>query len=189
MNGLWCYHKQAWTPEYCSSILHRVGYNDFLHGTIDDGRVNHDIRRSKVKFIQASDQNYKDVFDRLWIMAVEANKMFFDFHLSKLDYVQIGRYDDVDKGEYTSHQDVFWMNKDPKFHRKLSCSIQLSDPRVYEGGDLRFDQLGAEEPPSDELRLQGTSIFFPSFVFHRVTPVTKGTRYSLVAWFDGPKWR
>lgn len=186
---MWCYHRSKWSQEYCNNLLQKVGSDDFVSGQVGDGNLDTGIRRSKIKFIQASDIQFKDLFDELWIMALEANKAFFNFHLSKLDYIQIGKYDAEDKGEYASHQDVFWMNNDPNFHRKLSCSIQLSDPADYEGGDLFLDGLPCEQPPVNDIRYQGTSIFFPSFVYHRVTPVTRGTRYSLVAWFDGPKWR
>ncbi len=66
--------------------------------------------------------------------------------------------------------------------RKLSASIQLSNPEEYEGGNLEFFN-GEIVPASLE---QGSLIIFPSFVFHRVTPVTKGVRHSLVAWMNGP---
>ena len=73
--------------------------------------------------------------------------------------------------------------------RKLSVTISLSDPLTYKGGNLRFD-LG---PHSDgeryhlctEIRPRGSIIVFPSHVYHQVTPVTRGTRYSLVAWNIG----
>jgi len=44
-------------------------------------------------------------------------------------------------------------------------------------------------PNKNELREQGTAIFFPSFITHAALPVTSGLRYSIAAWFDGPKWR
>ncbi len=66
--------------------------------------------------------------------------------------------------------------------RKLSMSIQLSDPSAYEGGDLEFFNGRFVQAP----REQGNLIIFPSFVFHRVIPVTQGTRHSLVAWMNGP---
>ena len=70
--------------------------------------------------------------------------------------------------------------------RKLSVTVQLSDPGTYAGGDL---QLGAVGQPGPELRGQGSIIVFPAFVEHRVTPMTSGQRYSLVAWLSGPCWR
>lgn len=70
--------------------------------------------------------------------------------------------------------------------RKLSMTIQLSDPNDYEGGDLRF-MINKEivNAPKEK----GTIIIFPSFIMHRVTPITKGTRQSIVGWVSGPPYR
>jgi PKHD-type hydroxylase len=72
--------------------------------------------------------------------------------------------------------------------RKLSFSLQLTPGDAYEGGDLEFTQ------PMDArlrqiFREQGTAIVFPSYLTHRVTPVTKGKRISLVGWISGPPYR
>jgi PKHD-type hydroxylase len=77
--------------------------------------------------------------------------------------------------------------------RKLSCTVNLSDPKSYEGGDFEIDlrnSVDYELTPSSILRLntgkpKGSIIVFPSFVWHRVLPVTKGVRYSLVCWNIG----
>jgi PKHD-type hydroxylase len=69
--------------------------------------------------------------------------------------------------------------------RKLSVTISLSDPATYEGGNLKFDlgpHRGDRYHECAEIRPRGSIIVFPSHVYHQVTPVTKGTRYSLVAW-------
>jgi PKHD-type hydroxylase len=68
--------------------------------------------------------------------------------------------------------------------RKLSLSLQLSDSSEYEGGELEF--MNVKEKTSREI---GTLITFPAFLTHRVTPVTKGTRKSLVAWISGDSFR
>ena len=90
---------------------------------------------------------------------------------------------------------------DPAQHgkiRKLSMTISLSDPSEYEGGNLEFDfrnqvdwelDKKAKIHSCDEIRPRGSIIIFPSFVWHRVAPVTRGTRYSLVVWNLGPMWR
>ena len=75
--------------------------------------------------------------------------------------------------------------------RKLSVTISLTEPDEYEGGNLEFDfrnshdtewKEGKTTKECIEIRPRGSIIVFPSFVWHRVTPVTKGTRYSLVIW-------
>ena len=67
----------------------------------------------------------------------------------------------------------------------------LNNPNEFEGGDLEFYEYSPyplkNKLKTDHMKKQGTIINFPSFVFHRVTPVTKGTRYSLVVWHTGPK--
>ena len=79
--------------------------------------------------------------------------------------------------------------------RKLSVTCVLSKPEDYEGGELEFD-FGADEPdkkhnvrPCTEIKTQGSLVVFPSFVRHRVKPVTKGTRYSLVIWSLGQPYK
>ena len=70
--------------------------------------------------------------------------------------------------------------------RKLSLSIQLSDPSSYEGGEL---VLYVGEEGITVPKEQGKLIAFPSFTLHEVKPVTKGERYSLVAWITGPQFK
>ena len=71
--------------------------------------------------------------------------------------------------------------------RKLSVTISLSDENDYEGGDFEFDfrndDKGSNQPRlCKEIRPKGSVVVFPSFVWHRVKPVTSGTRHSLVIW-------
>ena len=71
--------------------------------------------------------------------------------------------------------------------RKLSVTVSLSDETEYEGGDFEFDfrnnDKGSNQPRlCKEIRPKGSVVVFPSFVWHRVKPVTSGTRYSLVIW-------
>ena len=71
--------------------------------------------------------------------------------------------------------------------RKLSVTVNLSDPNEYRGGSLKLGAVG--QPEAAELRARGSMLVFPSFVEHGVTPLLAGQRYSLVAWFSGPNWR
>jgi predicted 2-oxoglutarate/Fe(II)-dependent dioxygenase YbiX len=64
--------------------------------------------------------------------------------------------------------------------------VQLSRPEDYDGGDLElFDSVS----PNSVDKTRGTFVVFPSFKLHRVAPVTRGTRWSLVAWVLGDRWR
>jgi PKHD-type hydroxylase len=73
--------------------------------------------------------------------------------------------------------------------RKISMSLNLSDPSEYKGGELNFcwkDKKMKDVIVKDkDFKKQGSLIFFPSFIWHKVSPVTSGTRYSLVLWSIG----
>jgi len=86
--------------------------------------------------------------------------------------------------------------KDPNMNgkiRKLSVTCSLSDAKDYKGGELEFSlRNNLEKDVSTtctEILPRGSIVVFPSFVWHRVKPVTEGTRYSLVIWSIGPPYR
>jgi PKHD-type hydroxylase len=192
MRGEWCYFKSHFTPEQCDKILEdglQLPAQDAKLGVA--GMSEHepgDYRKSKIRFIQSNDPEFQFLFDEIWKMGMQANRDWFNFHVTNLSFIQLAEYDSSYQGEYKKHHDVFWINND-KYHRKLTCVIQLSDPNEYEGGDFElFDLTGGQYPNKEELRQQGTAIFIPSFTPHQAHPVTKGTRYSIAVWFEGPKW-
>jgi PKHD-type hydroxylase len=89
-----------------------------------------------------------------------------------------------------------YKSKDPHFNnkiRKLSVTVSLNEG--YEGGELEFDLNNSNDRSKpniikcNEIKPQGSIVVFPSFLWHRVAPVTKGTRYSLVVWNIGDPWR
>ena len=77
--------------------------------------------------------------------------------------------------------------------RKISMTVNLNIPGEYEGGNLKFDYgphtTGERFYECTEIRPQGSIIVFPSWIYHQVTPITKGTRYSLVLWCLGEPFR
>ena len=191
MKGEWAYFRNYFTPEQCSKILEdglQLPAQDAKLGVA--GMSEHepgDYRKSKIRFIQqANHSQFQWLFDKLWLMGMQANKDWFNFHITNLSFIQLAEYDESYSGEYKKHHDVFWVNND-NYHRKLTCVIQLTNPSTYEGGDFEMYDLN-EYPNKDEMRTQGTAIFLPSFINHAALPVTKGTRYSLAVWFEGPKW-
>ena len=100
----------------------------------------------------------------------------FGEHMQYAKYVQ-GR------GHYDWHIDA---GPGPTSLRKLAVIVQLSDETEYEGGDVEFQGPG---PVTRLPRKQGTFAVFSTFLLHRVTPVTRGERKSLVAWITGPPFR
>jgi PKHD-type hydroxylase len=190
MKGLWCYFRDGLTEEYCDLVLNWSKTVPALKGKIgiDGGlKENLSVRSSTIRFIQNHECKELDIVrDRLWLMMRQANNDFFQFNIHSLDFMQVAEYHESYKGFYNKHQDTFWLNNSHK-HRKLTCIVQLTDPDEYEGGDIElFDTH--QYPPNNEIRRKGTVLFFPSFVYHQVNPVTKGKRESLTCWFEGPCW-
>jgi PKHD-type hydroxylase len=151
-------------------------------GRLGPGNTNPDIRRSQIVMLGA-EPKYDWLYDRIWAAAQECNRQFFCVDLAGVEAnIQLGRYDCADRGFYNWHTDFAGLRP----LRKISVSIQLSRAEDYEGGDL---ELMYGEQPAKMDRRRGAFIAFPSFLLHRVTPVTRGTRWSLVAWILGPRWR
>jgi PKHD-type hydroxylase len=92
----------------------------------------------------------------------------------------------VYRGEEGGHYDWHIDHGPLPVQRKLSVSLQLSDGDSYEGADLEFMAGNRIQPAPRE---RGAIIVFPSYVLHRVTPVTRGVRKSLVVWVTGPNFR
>ena len=105
----------------------------------------------------------------------------WNFDLTDIENIQIGRYKAT--GHYDWHKDLGEPNQDG-IQRKLSCSVLLNDVSEFEGGNLEFK--GMENQP---IMKQGSLIVFPSFIEHRVVPVTSGTRYSAVSWVSVPAFK
>ncbi len=191
MRGEWCYFKSHFTPEQCDKILEdglQLPAQDAKLGVA--GMSEHepgDYRKSKIRFIQqANHPQFQWLFDELWLMGMQANRDWFNFHITNLSFIQLAEYDESYSGEYKKHHDVFYINNS-EYHRKLTCVIQLTNPGEYEGGDFEMYEL-TQYPNKDDIKAQGSAIFLPSFVTHAALPVTKGTRYSLAVWFEGPHW-
>tara|TARA_R110002167_G_scaffold70564_1_gene199185 strand:- start:708 stop:1295 length:588 start_codon:yes stop_codon:yes gene_type:complete len=145
-----------------------------------------EIRNSEICFLDS--EKHEPLYKHLWKYAIDANKHAYGFNISNIETVQFSLYDSAYKGKYDWHVDTLWTD-DNFFHRKISIIVQLSDPSEYKGGQF---ELHGGEPSKKERKLmnqKGSIITFPSFVTHRVTPVTKGRRLALIAWVEGAKFR
>ena len=111
------------------------------------------------------------------------NEQFFNFNIEKIESVQFTEYDESYKGFYKSHVDTAF---ETSTFRKLSFSLQLTDSDEYSGGDLL---LHTSYNPDTASRTKGTMNVFPSYLLHEVTPVTEGTRYALVGWVLGERFK
>lgn len=176
-------------PEFLDSVINFCETFPVQEAAIgfDGNSVNNQYRKSDIRWINTYDLNAKFITETLWNYAVDANRNNFGFDINYLRDIQYTTYKSEQNGKYDWHEDVFWLNP-TAYHRKLSVVIQLTDPSEYEGGCFEIDsQFGVLD--QQEIKKRGTVLIFPSFVRHRVTPVTSGQRKSLVAWIEGPKWR
>jgi PKHD-type hydroxylase len=124
---------------------------------------------------------FSEIYLKIFHFIHKINIDTFKFNLTEIENcLQYTEYDESYQGYYDWHMDV---GLDQHSNRKLSLSIQLSDSSEYEGGELQIN-TGGNTSICDKSK--GSIIVFPSFLLHRVTPVTKGTRRSLVLWVTGP---
>jgi len=131
-------------------------------------------------YVNTANQNAGWNFEFSWSESCQFTKykldQYYDWHCDSWDKPYGENFDNINlRGKV----------------RKLSVTVSLSDPNDYEGGELEFDfrNLDPDKPANikicEEIKPQGSIVVFPSHVWHRVKPVTKGTRYSLVIWSCG----
>lgn len=130
--------------------------------------------------VPEDDDFWQSLMVMIYSTICEINEDFFKFSIIGFESPpRLIRYE-APSGHFTWHADrTSGINV-----RKLSFSIQLSDPRSYQGGDLEI--FG--EPLGSAPRDQGALIVFPSYTIHRVSPVTDGSRHALVGWITGPNF-
>lgn len=177
------------SPELCKQIID-LGKDRWMQGKInekselDKGKVNTKIRKTDVAW-----SNDDWLYKVCWYYLHTANKNSnWNFEINSCELMQITRY--KKNGHYNFHFDgngfTRYDTPDNTFThgktRKLSMTIVLNED--YEGGEFEFfdDKKLIKEK-------MGTVIVFPSYMVHRVKPVTKGTRYSLVTWFCGDPFK
>jgi len=155
-----------------------VGGNGF-------GVVNPNIRRSGLNWMPNT-QDTRWVFETLGHIVSSLNAQYFRFNLTGFgESIQLTNYDSSEHGMYGWHID---MGPNPTTPcRKLSLVLQLSDPVEYEGGVLELQPHGKDVVRMRKQR--GLVVVFPSWTLHQVTPVTQGSRQSLVAWITGPAFK
>lgn len=174
---------------FISKIFQITSNLDFSPGLTNDPYK----RNSQIKWIPYNSTNL-DLFRFLNDIIKIANENHFNFSLTgSTDAIQYTEYYSNINGKYDWHQDDIYMfdaKKPTNYLRKLSLTIQLSDPNEYEGGDLEIywphPEIGEVTKIPKE---KGKIIVFPSYLWHRVTPVTKGVRKSLVWWVGGSPFR
>lgn len=164
-------------------IKNSVNNIPFNQATVVSGNDLKD-RSSSIKWIPQNEE-FDWVYQRLMTMAQEANENVWKFNLlSAPEMIQYTEYYDYANGHYTWHQDI---GPGILSKRKVSITVQLSDSTDYDGGDLEI--WGGGDHLMRPERGKGNVILFPSYMMHRVTPITRGTRTSFVLWVGGDHYR
>ena len=173
----------ALTPAEVDAI---TAYGDgLIHRKAELGEKRDDIdhiRITQLAWIEHKPET-EQIYNRLAGIVQDLNTNFYRFALTGLENLQYTIYDAGGGGHYDWHIDFGHTNHKP---RKISLSVQLSNPADYDGCDLQF-QIDSNIQTAP--RTRGTVIAFPSFFLHRVTPVSRGVRKSLVLWATGPEFR
>ena len=189
MNKVFHVFASAVNKSTCDSIIKRGLVLPSQQASIGftNDRTDTSYRVSTIRWFYYKEN--RDIVSLLMDYVNEANREYFGFDIFNVTYdLQFTEYNGSSKGKYEWHHDVFWASTRPH-DRKLSIVIQLSDPNTYTGGDFEFRMPETDHAELATFKQQGSILVFPSFFFHRVSPVLTGTRYSLVSWIEGPKFR
>jgi PKHD-type hydroxylase len=186
MKNVWEVWPSALTDVECDAIIHRAeSYADqsATVGFDTNSRDDQSYRSSSIRWFDPHRE--RDVVDRVMQFVHASNRSNFGVDIVAPYEVQFTEYHGTQQGKYDWHQDV-WLESPRPFDRKLSVVVQLSAPEDYEGGQFEFFGL---QQPGATFAARGSLLVFPSFLQHRVLPVTGGARRSLVTWVEGPHWR
>ena len=187
---------RAVAPDVCEQIVKDCKQNILNEASIynyDDksSRDAPDIRKTSISWITDKDNKINEL---AWHFLREANRIQFNYDLEYFQTIQFGEY--KNGGFYGWHQDQVNIDKSNEI-RKLSLSLILSDPDTFEGGELQFyngdrpmEDMGeiTAEQVTNDIKAQGSVVVFDSRDWHRVTPVTKGVRHSIVCGTVGPNF-
>jgi PKHD-type hydroxylase len=189
MYAHWYQKPGLLTPKECKRVISHAKW----HYKPTEAVVGHgsNARSDKMRSSTIRWLSYSDL-DLLWLrlrieeMILVANRESFGFTLQpSFTEIQFTEYKGASEDHYDWHEDNSACMKKP-MDRKLSFVLQLSDPADYEGG--KFELHPSADPlPATAYTRQGDAMLFRSGLRHRVLPVTRGTRYSLVTWVHGPR--
>jgi PKHD-type hydroxylase len=141
--------------------------------------LDNNTRNTTVRFASKDHWFGKQMFQ----YGINANlECQWNFHLTSFEAVQHAQYGPGQ--HYNWHVDTFFLSG-KGYDRKVTVVCLMNDPSEFEGGDLqlRFDRTEYTVPLK-----KGTAVAFPSFIEHRVTPVTSGIRYTSTMWINGPEF-
>lgn len=170
------------TAAECESLI-RIAKSSYPNAgaTGKDGKVDKKVRDVEVYDIPI-DTNTQSTYEKIAFIISKVNTEYYQFDLSSIqNALQLLHYKHTpdSDGHYDWHVDF---GPGPMSTRKLSISIQLSDENKYEGGELEINDHGGIKTARKE---KGAVSIFPSYLLHRVAPITQGERWALVIWVHG----
>ena len=172
--------RHALNSREISRLMDSLKDVELSDGIVGDKDVTHEIRSNvrmcKIYWIPRN-KEYLWLYKKIVELALKENERLWGFDLVGVDIpIQYTEYDESYSGHYDWHVDIGNTNNSK---RKLSISLQLSEDSDYTGGDLKFFNKGKA------CRDKGSMTIFPSYMLHKVEPVTKGNRKCLVLWLTG----
>ena len=187
MANLVCWHMTRLPCEIIDILEEdiKVFDTDIHASEISGGEVNEEIRNSKNSWIPTEHW----IGGWLWYYIQNSNRQNFNYDIEDIDGGTV-QYTHYSTGEfYNWHQDADIDICDSKddYIRKLSFTLQLSDPTDYTGGEVEF--LDNSDKRFFAPKQRGTMIIFDSRIRHRVRRIKSGTRKSIVGWCMGPRWK
>ena len=178
------WYQNVFSKEELNKIYKGVDGIPFQKATTFANNGDKSVRSSSVKWIPQNEQ-WQWLYERLMELATQANEQLWNFDLvSAPELIQYTEYYASEEGHYDWHQDI---GPGEGSLRKVSITVQLSEADEYEGGDLQLWTGG--NSVMDSARGAGVVVVFPSYLMHRVSKVTKGTRRSFVLWVGGEHYK
>lgn len=175
------------TPQECQRIIDLTKQvypsSASVGGSSDNSRIAREIRSANI-FVLENDEDNRWIYEKVATIISIANTVHFDYDIVGITHgLQLIEYkaDMPVQGHYNWHVDAG--NGEP-VHRKISFTAQLSDPSDYENCELIINNHGTEIVGTKE---RGSIHLFPSYMPHKVSPITKGVRYALVIWIHGSR--
>ncbi len=164
----------------CDKIIKELDTEELTEGKLA-GEYKEPVLNTNVRQTLNVDFFDENLFNKINSAIKVANINYFRYDIESIDTLRFLKYGIG--GTYNWHTDY---GRHECSMRKLTAIIQLSDDKDYEGGDFEFGITNSE---GDDLvkgnRGKGCLLVFPSFLSHRVAPITKGTRYSIITWMEG----
>jgi len=197
LNHHYWFFKKVLSNKFCDSIIKHALEKKLILGTVgNDGNKIKDLKKTRNSNVVWLNDTwiYKEIYPFIHLANKNAG-WNYDW-----DFTESCQFTKYSKNQFYDWHIDSWNNpydipKDLNKHnknRKLSVTISLSNSSDYQGGELEFDCGNIKKKKiikCKEIKEKGSIVVFPSFVWHRVRPIKKGIRYSLVMWNLGPSFK